>query len=31
MRRLCGVLLACAMFLLPAFSHGHGDLFAMSW
>ena len=30
MRRLCGVLLACAMFLLPAFSHGHGDLFAQN-
>ena len=28
MRRLSGVLLACAMFLVPAFSHGHGDLFA---
>ena len=30
MRRLCGVLLACAMFLIPAFSHGHGDLFAQA-
>ena len=30
MRRLSGVLLACAMFLIPAFSHGHGDLFAQS-
>jgi hypothetical protein len=28
MRRLSGVLVACAMFLIPAFSHGHGDLFA---
>ena len=28
MRRLSGVLLACAMFLLPAYSHGHGDLYA---
>ena len=28
MRRLSGVLLACAMFLVPAYSHGHGDLFA---
>src|SRR3954452_21942769 len=30
MRRLSGVLLACAVFLLPAFSHGHGDLLAQS-
>ena len=30
MRRLSGVLLACAMFLIPAFTHGHGDLFAQS-
>ena len=30
MRRLSGVLLACAMFLIPAFAHGHGDLFAQS-
>jgi hypothetical protein len=30
MRRLSGVLLACAMFLIPAFSHGHGDLFAQT-
>ena len=30
MRRLSGVLLACAMFLVPAFSHGHGDLFAQA-
>ena len=30
MRRLSGVLLACAMFLVPAFTHGHGDLFAQS-
>ena len=30
MRRLSGVLLACAMLLIPAFSHGHGDLFAQS-
>ena len=28
MRRLSRVLLACAVFLIPAFSHGHGDLFA---
>src|ERR1043166_3631894 len=28
MRRLSGVLLACAMFLIPAFSHGHGALYA---
>ena len=30
MRRLSGVLLACAMFVVPAFTHGHGDLFAQS-
>ncbi len=30
MRRLSGVLLACAMVVLPAFSHGHGDLFAQT-
>ena len=30
MRRLSGVLLACAMFLVPAFSHGHGDLIAQT-
>ena len=30
MRRLSGVLLACAMFLIPAFTHGHGDLFAQA-
>src|ERR1700704_670150 len=30
MRRLAGVLLACAMAVLPAFSHGHGDLFAQT-
>jgi len=30
MRRLSGVLVACAMFLIPALSHGHGDLFAQS-
>ena len=30
MRRLSGVLLACAMFVVPAFSHGHGDLFAQT-
>ena len=30
MRRLFGVLLACAMFVIPAFSHGHGDLFAQT-
>jgi hypothetical protein len=30
MRRLSGVLLACAMFLIPAFSHGHGGLFAQA-
>ena len=30
MRRLSGVLLACAMLVFPAISHGHGDLFAQS-
>jgi len=30
MRRLSGVLLACAIFVVPAFSHGHGDLFAQT-
>ena len=30
MRRLSGVLVVCAMFLVPAFSHGHGDLFAQT-
>jgi len=30
MRRLSGVLLACAMVVLPAFSHGHGDLLAQT-
>lgn len=30
MRRLSGVLLACAMFVGPAFTHGHGDLFAQA-
>jgi hypothetical protein len=30
MRRLSGVLLACAMFAIPAFSHGHGELFAQA-
>lgn len=30
MRRLSGVLLACAMFLVPALTHGHGDLFAQA-
>ncbi len=30
MRRLSGVLLACAVFLVPAFTHGQGDLFAQS-
>jgi hypothetical protein len=30
MRRLSGVLLACAMFLVPALTHGRGDLFAQS-
>ena len=30
MRRLSGVLLACAVLLVPAYSHGHGDLFAQS-
>ena len=30
MRRLSGVLLACAMFAIPAFTHGQGDLFAQS-
>jgi hypothetical protein len=28
MRRLSGVLLACAIFVVPALSHGHGDLLA---
>ena len=30
MRRLSGVLLACAIFVIPALSHGHGDLFAQT-
>ena len=30
MRRLSGVLLACAMFLVPAFTYGPGHLFAQS-
>jgi hypothetical protein len=30
MRRLSGVLLACAIFVVPAFTHGHGDLFAQA-
>lgn len=30
MRRLSGVLLACAILVVPAFSHGHGDLFAQT-
>ena len=30
MRPLSGVLLACAMAVFPAFSHGHGDLFAQT-
>jgi len=30
MRRLSGVLLACAIAVIPAFSHGHGDLFAQT-
>ena len=30
MRRLSGILLACAMFLIPALSDGHGDLFAQA-
>ena len=30
MRRLSGVLLACAMLAIPAISHGHGDLFAQA-
>jgi hypothetical protein len=30
MRRLSGVLLACAMVLIPAFTHGHGDVYAQS-
>ena len=30
MRRLSGVLLACAIAAVPAFSHGHGDLFAQT-
>ena len=30
MRRLSGVLLACAILVVPAFSHGHGELFAQA-
>ena len=30
MRRLSGVLLACAIVVIPALSHGHGDLFAQT-
>jgi hypothetical protein len=30
MRRLSGVLLACAIFALPALSHGRGDLLAQT-
>jgi hypothetical protein len=30
MRRLFGVLLACAIVVAPALSHGHGDLFAQT-
>ena len=30
MRRLSGVLLACAIAVIPAFSHGNGDLFAQT-
>jgi hypothetical protein len=30
MRRLSGVLLACAIVVVPALSHGHGDLFAQT-
>jgi len=30
MRRLSGVLLACAICVVPAFSHGYGDLFAQA-
>ena len=30
MRRLSGVLLACAIVAVPALSHGHGDLFAQT-
>ena len=30
MRRLSGVLLACAFFVVPALSHGDGDLFAQT-
>jgi hypothetical protein len=30
MRRLSGVLLACAIVVAPALSHGHGDLFAQT-
>ena len=30
MRRLSGVLLACAIFVVPAFSHHHGVLFAQA-
>src|SRR5471030_1354618 len=30
MRRLSGVLLACAIVVAPALSHGHSDLFAQT-
>ena len=30
MRRLSGVLLACAIVVIPALSHGHNDLFAQT-
>ena len=30
MRRLSGVLLACAIVVIPAFSHGHGELLAQT-
>ena len=30
MRRLSGVLLACAIVTVPALSHGHGDLYAQT-
>jgi predicted outer membrane lipoprotein len=30
MRRLSGVLLACAIVVIPALSHGHGDLLAQT-
>src|SRR5262245_9837716 len=30
MRRLSGILTACAILVLPAFSHGHGNVFAQT-